>query len=224
MRPGTVVVRSPDADLWWEAVIPGARRIPFDGARFGIRCVVPVIDTGAYLPWLARRCVAAGVTVVRGEVRSLAEVPGSTVVLAAGLRSGPLLDDTTLSPVRGQVVRLANPGLTDWLLDDDNPAGLTYVVPRHDDVVCGGTADAGATDLTVSPVVEAEILARARTLVPALQDAPVVSAAVGLRPGRPSVRLDRVVVDGRPVVSCYGHGGAGVTLSWACAADVVMLV
>jgi D-amino-acid oxidase len=26
------------------------------------------------------------------------------------------------------------------------------------------------------------------------------------------------------VVACYGHGGAGVTLSWGCAADVVGLV
>jgi D-amino-acid oxidase len=26
------------------------------------------------------------------------------------------------------------------------------------------------------------------------------------------------------VVSCYGHGGAGVTLSWGCAADVAELV
>jgi D-amino-acid oxidase len=26
------------------------------------------------------------------------------------------------------------------------------------------------------------------------------------------------------VVPCYGHGGAGVTLSWGCAADVAGLV
>ena len=38
-------------------------------------------------------------------------------------------------PVQGQVVRLADPGLTGWVLDEDNPAGLTYVVPRGDDVV-----------------------------------------------------------------------------------------
>jgi D-amino-acid oxidase len=51
----------------------------------------------------------------------------------------------------------------------------------------------------------------------------VLSRAVGLRPARPTVRLDRTTVDDRPVIACYGHGGAGVTLSWGCAADVVAL-
>ena len=43
---------------------------------------------------------------------------------------------------------------------------------------------------------------------------------VGLRPVRPAVRLER---EGH-VVHCYGHGGAGVTLSWGCAEDVAALV
>jgi len=145
-------------------------------------------------------------------------------VLAAGLASGPLLGDGSGAPVQGQVVRLADPGLGGWLLDEDNPAGLTYVVPRGSDVVCGGTAVAGATGSQPDPAVEAAVLERVRALVPALREASVLSRAVGLRPGRPTVRLERLVVDGRPVVTCYGHGGAGVTLSWGCAADVVALV
>ena len=48
----------------------------------------------------------------------------------------------------------------------------------------------------------------------------VVGHKVGLRPARPSVRLERVA----DVVHCYGHGGAGVTLSWGCADEVVSLV
>jgi D-amino-acid oxidase len=39
------------------------------------------------------------------------------------------------------------------------------------------------------------------------------------------VRLEREEHgDGTPLVHCYGHGGAGVTLSWGCAADVVALI
>jgi D-amino-acid oxidase len=227
LRPGTVVHRTLEPDLWWAPAVPDHRpaapeELP-EGAPAGTRCVLPVVDMGRYLPWLADACRAAGVTVVPTRVDRLSDVSGDVVVLAAGLRSGPLLGDDSGVPVQGQVVRLADPGLPGWLLDEDNPAGLTYVVPRGHDVVCGGTAVDGATGTDPDPAVEAAVLARARALVPALRDAPVLSRAVGLRPGRPTVRLDRSVVAGRPVIACYGHGGSGVTLSWGCARDVVSL-
>jgi D-amino-acid oxidase len=132
--------------------------------------------------------------------------------------------DPDLHPVRGQIVRLANPGLTDFVLDDDNPAGLTYVVPRDDDIVCGGTDDTHSWDEQPHADVEAAILSRASALVPALRGLPVVSRAVGLRPGRGSVRLDLLPGHSRPVIACYGHGGSGFTLSWGEAAAVRDLV
>ena len=228
LREGTVVHRTPKPDLWWAPGIAGLRpatvgELP-PGAPAGTRCTLPVIDMGRYLPWLAGACRAAGVEIVRGRVERLTDVPGDVVVLAAGLRSGELVDDPSGVPIQGQVVRLANPGLRDWLLDEDHPAGLTYVVPRGDDVVCGGTAVEGATATRPEPAVEAAILDRARAFVPALVDAPILSRAVGMRPGRPRVRLDRTDHGGRPLICCYGHGGAGVTLSWGCAADVVALI
>jgi D-amino-acid oxidase len=227
LRDGTVVHRTREPDLWWAPGIAGLRPATAEelppGAPAGTRCVLPVVDMGRYLPWLADACRAAGVEIERDRVHRLTDVPGDAVVLAAGLRSGGLAGDGSLVPVQGQVVRLANPGLRDWLLDEDNPAGLTYVVPRGDDVVCGGTAVEGAGGTDPDATVEVAILARATALVPALRDANVVSRDVGLRPGRPTVRLDRTEHDGRPLISCYGHGGAGVTLSWGCAADVVAL-
>jgi D-amino-acid oxidase len=227
LRPGTVVHRTAEPDLWWTPAVPDHRpatraELP-DGAPSGTRCVLPVIDMHRYLPWLVEACGSAGVAVVPAVVERLTDVPGDVVVLAAGLRSGPLMDDDTGVPVQGQVARLEDPGLTGWVLDEDNPAGLTYVVPRGDDVVVGGTAVVGATGVEPDPAVEAAVLERAYALVPALRSAPVLSRAVGLRPGRPTVRLDRTVLDDRPVISCYGHGGAGVTLSWGCARDVVSL-
>jgi D-amino-acid oxidase len=227
LRPGTLVDRVPEPDLWWTPAVPEHRpataaELPA-GAPSGTRCTLPVVDMGRYLRWLADACTAAGVEISRARVERIDDVPGDVVVVAAGLSSGPLLGDDTLVPLQGQVVRLADPGLDSWLIDEDNPAGMTYVVPRGHDVVVGGTAIAGATSTEPDPVVETAILERACALVPALRGQPVLSRAVGLRPGRPTVRLDRTLVDGRPVVACYGHGGAGVTLSWGCAADVVAL-
>jgi D-amino-acid oxidase len=227
LRPGTVVHRSAAPDLWWSPAVPGHRPATTEelppGAIGGTRCTLPVIHMGRYLPFLLDSCRVGGVTVVPARVDRLADLRGDLVVLAAGLGSGALLGDSTGVPVQGQVVRLADPGLPGWVLDEDNPAGLTYVVPRGDDVVVGGTAVEGATELRPDPAVEAAVLERAYALVPALRGTQVLSRAVGLRPGRPTVRLDRALVDGRPVISCYGHGGAGVTLSWGCARDVVAL-
>ena len=228
LRPGTFVHRTPEPDLWWTPGVADVRpataaELP-PGAPAGTRCTLPVVDTGRYLPWLAAAGAAAGVRTVPGRVAALDEVPGDVVVVATGLASGQLLGDDSCVPVQGQVVRLADPGLRDWVLDDDHPEGLTYVVPRGRDVVCGGTAVEGASGTEPDPEVEAAILRRACALVPALRGQPVLSRAVGLRPGRPTVRLERLDVDGRPVVACYGHGGAGVTLSWGCAAEVASLV
>jgi D-amino-acid oxidase len=64
------------------------------------------------------------------------------------------------------------------------------------------------------------LLARARTLVPGLADAEVLDARAGLRPIRTGgPRVERV----GDVIHCYGHGGAGLTLSWGCAQRVVDL-
>ena len=52
-----------------------------------------------------------------------------------------------------------------------------------------------------------------------LAGARVLRHKVGLRPGRPTVRVER---EG-DVIHCYGHGGCGVTVSWGCADDVVDL-
>ena len=92
----------------------------------------------------------------------------------------------------------------------------TYVIPRSRDIVVGGTEDAGEWDRTRDPDTAADILRRGTALVPALAGARVLRHKVGLRPARPETRLERV----GEVIHCYGHGGAGVTLSWGCADDV----
>jgi len=53
----------------------------------------------------------------------------------------------------------------------------------------------------------------------------VVAERVGLRPFRKSgIRLEKDRLGSRTVIHNYGHGGAGFTLSWGCAGQVVKLV
>ena len=52
----------------------------------------------------------------------------------------------------------------------------------------------------------------------------MIGPRVGLRPVAPEVSLTASDIGGRVVVTNHGHGGAGVTLSWGCAQEVVRLV
>ena len=128
-----------------------------------------------------------------------------------------------MQPIRGQIVRVRNPGLTRFILDEENPEGVTYIVPRLDDCILGGTAEEGEWNLQPDPETATGILRRCIQLEPRLANAKVLEHKVGLRPGRPEVRLER---EDAPVprIHNYGHGGSGITLSWGCAEETLRLV
>jgi D-amino-acid oxidase len=217
LRHGTELLRRETPDPWWVEAVPSLERVtPRPPYADAWSFVTPVIDMPRYLRWLTQQVVDAGGTVTRMALARLPDAP--LVVNCSGLGSRALAGDTTTRPVRGQVVVVEQFGLEEWWLAEEGPDGdvPTYVIPRTDDVVLGGTDDDGDWSRTPSPEVAADILRRATALVPEVAKARVVRHKVGLRPARPEVRLERV----GDVIHCYGHGGAGVTLSWGCADDV----
>ena len=217
MVSGTEVLHEPTGDPWWAAAVPDLAHVePPDGYPDAWSFTAPVVDMPVYLNWLRTRLTELGGTLTR---ISLAALPQSedVVVNCGGLGSRRLAGDLDVHPVRGQVVILEGLELDRWWLD---AAGPTYVVPRSDTVVVGGTVEEGDWSRTPSQETADSILARATRLVPAIAGARVVGHRVGLRPVRPSVRLEAA---GR-VVHCYGQGGAGVTVSWGCADEVATLV
>jgi len=79
-------------------------------------------------------------------------------------------------------------------------------------------------DLDIDPAVTSRIVAECSRVLN-IGNPVVLAGRVGLRPFRKSgVRLegDRLN-DGRTVIHNYGHGGAGFTLSWGCAREVLQL-
>jgi D-amino-acid oxidase len=180
-----------------------------------------VIEMPVYLSWLSARVDSLGGTITRLNLSAL-PVGADVVVNASGMGARLLAADPTVGPVRGQVVYVEQVGLDQWWLDSS--ADLTYVIPRSHDIVVGGTDEEGDWSRTPVPETAAAILSRARRLVPALARARVVRHRVGLRPARPSVRVERTYESGQSVIHCYGHGGAGVTLSWGTADEVAGLV
>jgi D-amino-acid oxidase len=215
MMPGNLA--EPESTPWpaWTSAIGGVVR---DGDAFVF--TTAIVDTPVYLDWLAREVADAGVRFEYRFFERLDEVrcDADLVVNAAGLGGGALAGDDSVIPVGGQVVYLADPGLTEWAVEVNDEV-VTYVIPHDRHVVCGGTEEHGRVGTEPDPEVARDIVRRCRRLVPALDGAEVLGTRVGLRPHRPEVRLDRV----DDIIHCYGHGGAGVTVSWGCADDVVAL-
>ncbi|ALQ30546.1 ABC transporter substrate-binding protein [Arthrobacter sp. YC-RL1] len=231
LRRGLNVDHLPGADRSWTRIVAGTEEaspadLP-DGAHAGVWATVPIITMSTYLGWLRGQVEALGVKFEKRTVGDLAELKDEAdlVVLAAGLRGGELLgDDETVYPIRGQVVRLANTKkLTQWLCDDDYPQGVSYIIPRREDIIVGGTDTANDWNREVEPQTSIDILERAAKLVPELEGLEVLEHKVGLRPARETIRLDHVAGHPLPVIAAYGHGGAGVKLSWGTARRVVEL-
>ncbi|MFD0169954.1 FAD-dependent oxidoreductase [Streptomyces decoyicus] len=220
-----------DLAAWYDAV-PGLRRAGAEelpaGSAAGWRARTPLVDMSAHLRYLEQRLTAAGGTVERREVTSLAEAgrAADVVVNCSGLGARELVPDPDVHPVQGQVVIVENPGIEEWYVSAGaGAAETTYVLPQPYGVVLGGTARENAWSREPDPAVAEAIVARAARRFPELAGARVLAHKVGLRPARPAVRLAvERLPGGTPCVHNYGHGGAGVTVAWGCADEVLRAV
>ncbi len=190
----------------------------------GFAIDVPLMDTAIYLDYLARRFAAArGETTadVRFEKLEDVEVKFDLVINCAGIGARTLVHDPDLEPHRGQVALVPKMEIGCAIVCDDGP--LMYAIPRTNDCVFGGTNDL-SDDRAIDPAATARILAECSRVLE-INKPDVLAERVGIRPFRRSgVRVERTEMrDGRAVIHNYGHGGAGFTLSWGCAREVLRL-
>ena len=213
---------SDDGELpWWRDAAPDLEVVapPFDlEARHAFRLLVPRCDPPVYLTWLERQLRRP---IVLATVTDLASVEGDLVVNCTGLGARALTGDTALGASFGHVIGASGQGFDPRvaLSDERDADALFYVIPRRNEVVLGGSAVLVDPDAIHAPLpmITARILERCRAS--GFDPGAVLYERVGLRPVRPEVRLER---EGR-IVHNYGHGGAGYTLSWGCAEDVVAI-
>ncbi|GAB2923379.1 FAD-dependent oxidoreductase [Micromonospora polyrhachis] len=192
----------------------------------GWRYTIPLVEMPRYLAYLTRRLAALGVVVEIGAINSLREVAGSAGLLVncTGLGSRFLVPDDEVYPTRGQLVVVDNPGVETFFQDNAENEDLTYFLPHGDHVVLGGCALRRSDSLEPDRASAIAIVERCAEVEPRFRNATIRKILVGLRPSRPRVRVERDSVSGVPVIHNYGHGGAGLTLSWGCADEVVTLV
>lgn len=198
----------------------------YPGRKWGYRLTTPIANMTTYLPWLINRCNKRGVRFEREHVSNLDELASSfdAVVNCSGLGSTSLVEDLELFPVRGQYVVFSDgaTSLRGYVGDDQNPAGMAYIIPRDSEILVGGTEEEGV-DALVFDISVPDLISRATVFAPgALTGLSIDRHVVGLRPcrtsGKPRFGFDPKI---KNVFHNYGHGGSGFSLSWGCAAGVL---
>jgi D-amino-acid oxidase len=217
---------TPVPDPRWAAAVPEWRRCTADelpdGYADGLVSRVPLVESTPYLNHLRSQLDQHDIPLERKRITSLADLDAPLVVNCAGLAAGSLCGDDEVYPIRGVVLRTSKLDINRSVADDIGPNGLAYVIPRSNDGILGGTAQRGSFEMETTDAEVEGIIRRCTAICPAVSSATILEARVGLRPGRTSVRceVDPVM---RNVIHNYGHGGAGFTLCWGCAHDVVSL-
>jgi D-amino-acid oxidase len=206
--------------------------------------LAPMIDMDVYMGWLLKQVQQAdGQVLIRKisgnlkeqEEKLKKEFSVDLIVNCSGLGARELAS-SDMYPLRGAWIRVRNDGQTmpritkgHWLSHDESESeqDIIYIVPKGDNILLiGGLVEPDKWDLNIGlenyePVKD--MLKRCVEFMPALKDAQIdfnEPVRVGLRPfRRQNVRLEREPNTG--IIHNYGHGGAGVTLSWGCALSVV---
>jgi D-amino-acid oxidase len=235
---GREVSRGPLEPYYWTELLTGLRpcresELP-GGFSHGWHYTAPLATMPVYLGYLRARFERAGGTLEVSPVGSLADLAGAAPVIVncSGAAARDLVPDPAVVPVRGQVVIAANPGIEEFLINrDPEPPWIVYMFPHGDTILLGGTNDEGNWDTDPKEEVAERILAGCRAIEPRLDGVEILGHRVGLRPWRPEVRLESEPLSVPPssppqgvLWHNYGHGGAGISLAWGCAAEIARSV
>jgi D-amino-acid oxidase len=209
----------------WARSIPDfalADQVP-PGYGVGWWFTAPVVNMLQYLVYLENRLARHGANIETAKVISFSEVEdlARLIVNCTGLGARELAGDPLVRPIRGQLVVLPNPGIDYFFQDSGESEEFTYFLPHGATVVLGGCAIPDDESTEPDPALAARIIDRCAAIEPSLAGLDVLELRTGVRPARGRVRLEIDWEAGRPIIHNYGHGGAGLTLSWGCAAQVL---
>ncbi len=200
----------------------------------GYVCDEYFVEMPAYVPLLYETYCSLGGSVTRQEVSKddVEDFLGSTAVFnCSGYGSKALFDDDSMRAIKGHIVETA--------CDRDTPLDFgytytasdyghyTYMYPREDSVIFGGTylnGDISNGDWVgeepIKPIhrdgkrIPERVFEVNKSIMSSFADITVddVSVKYGFRPYREAGM--RIEQDNTGVIHNYGHGGAGVSLSW----------
>ncbi len=220
----TIILIDKEEDAWWKDAIPKDQirkatdeEIP-NGYHLGYVMNVPLISPPIYLEFLLKQFKRLGGEITVQYVNSIEELntTENIIVNCTGLGSRELVNDNSMYAIQGQIVKTKAAANINCIIDETERGvmeGFGYVFPRPDALILGGTAVKGNESRIPADKTAQEIIERCQLIEPNLQHVEIESTYVGLRPARPSIRLER---NGN-IIHNYGHGGAGFTVAWGCA-------
>jgi D-amino-acid oxidase len=231
MAAGREVSRTPLEPYYWTRLITDVRtcevsELP-DGFTHGWHYTAPLATMPVYLGYLRARFERAGGRLEVSPAASLTGLAGlaPVIVNCSGAAAHDLVPDPAVVPVCGQVVIAANPGIEEFLINrDPEPPWIVYMFPHGDTILLGGTNDEGNWDQDPKMEVAERIVAGCSAIEPRLRGVEILGQRVGLRPLRPEVRLESEPLGDGVLWHNYGHGGAGISMAWGCAAEITRAV
>jgi D-amino-acid oxidase len=221
-------VSAPD----WVTASEGFRKCRPDELRDGFACgwayTAPLVDMPVYLRYLTAWLSRAGgeIDMNLDRVTSLDEVVGQApiVVNCTGYGARDLVPDPEMKPVRGDLIVVDNPGIETFFEENGDSVDPIYILPQGEHLILGGTEVDGDANTEPDRETAEAILDRCAAVESKLKGLTIREHRVGVRPTRPQIRLEHVPSEPTHLIHNYGHGGAGVSLSWGCARDVLGLV
>ena len=188
--------------------------------------MLPLIDSSQYMPYLNKLFLMNGGHLVHTKIDHINILfnKHNIVINCSGLGAKTLVNDELLYPIRGQVLSIEKiPDFKDSLVLSTTTE-LTHLFSRVNDCLIGGTVDEQDWRPHADENITQSILSRVNAIYP-LGKVKILRQIVGLRPARPRVRLElERIKETQVIIHNYGHGGAGYTVSWGCAAAVAELV
>jgi D-amino-acid oxidase len=148
-------------------LLPGQH--PFD-ARYVNHYDTMLIEPAIYLPAMMQDFYGAGGAIItrhfvdQADVLSLEE---PVLINCTGLGSGKLFQDEELIPIKGQLTFILPQEEVDYIVIGGDG---TYMFPRADGILLGGTFERNQWDIAPDPAVTRSILGRHKAFFAAMDD------------------------------------------------------
>lgn len=228
-------------------IVPSSVDLKFQsGIKDAYRHMAPTVDTDVYMQWLFHHAESLGcemieermtLNLIEHEHALLERFNCAAIVNCAALGSIEIVNDISMFPLRGALVRVKDEqGLVDGAHcishkeTSSDEQSMIFIVPRgkNNTVILGGLVqmDQWGESMGIEDPLIRQMYDGCLSFLPELRALPLDKeepVRAGLRPFTQA----NVCVESVPETHLfynYGHGGAGVTLSWGCAQEIIQRI